>query len=330
MFILTLVTIIFGLLGFLLVLFIRHKKKNKEPMVCPLKADCGAVVNSRFAKIFGVDITLLGMLYYVLIVVTYTVLLLAPALAIAEVSFVLSGITTVAFLFSLYLVGVQAFALKQWCTWCLLSALICVGIFTFSMIAVPIDLVPLLTEYKQLIVLVHAIAAAIGVGTVTLTDVFFFRFLKDYRISKPEAEIMHVLSDVIWVALGLLVFTGIGLFIQNSEVLIQTPKFVLKMLIVIILIINGVLLNRVVHPRLMDITFGESHIKEKGEMHYLRRLSFAFGALSLISWYSVFILGWFRTISLSLPALFGIYLGIVIIAVTGSQYVDYLISKRKL
>jgi len=324
------IVIFLGVLGFLLALWIHHKKKQKEPMLCPFKGECGEVINSNYSKFLGIDLTYLGMAYYVFIALAYWSMAMFPSIVIPEVVFVILGITTFGFLFSLYLTGVQAFILKHWCTWCLFSVALCMLIFITTISGIELEIVPLLAQYKGLIVLFHAIAAAIGVGAVTITDIFFFRFLKDYRISHDEAATMQVLSNVIWFALGLLVLTGIGLFIPESDTLLLSSKFVMKMFLVLILIVNGVFLNLVVHPRLVDISFGEAHVHHSGELHHLRKLAYALGGVSIVTWYGVFILGSLRNVSLSFGELFGIYAILVAGAVAASQYMDYLMSHKKI
>lgn len=324
------IVVFLGILGFLLALWIKHKKKQQEPMVCPFKGECGAVINSRYATFLGIDLTNLGMAYYILLAMVYWVMIMIPSIVTQEVIFIVLGITIGAFLFSLYLIGVQAFILKRWCTWCLFSAALCVSIFAVTLAGVDLDVVALLAEYKGLIVLLHAIAAAIGVGAVTITDVFFFRFLKDYRISHSEAETMQTLSNVIWFALGLLVLTGIGLYLPESAALLLKSKFVMKMFLVLVLIVNGVLLNLVVHPRLVDISFGESHVHHPGELHHLRKLAYAFGGISLVTWYSVFILGSLRGVPFSVIEMLAGYAVLIVIVVAGSQYMDYLVAHKKI
>jgi uncharacterized membrane protein len=324
------VVIFLGILGFILALWISHKKKKKEPMVCPLTGECGQVINSRYATFLGIDLTSIGMAYYVVITVVYGLMLVWGSLAGPEVIFIVLGVTTFAFLFSLYLIGIQAFILKRWCTWCLFSASLCALIFIVTISGIQIDVTALLAQYKGLIVLFHAIAAAIGVGAVTITDVFFFRFLKDYRISHDEAATMQVLSNVIWFALGLLVLTGIGLFVPNAAELLAVPKFLIKQLLVLVLIGNGIMLNLVIHPRLVHISFGEAKVDHPGEMHHLRRLAYASGGISIVTWYSVFILGSLRNIPLSFGQLFSIYAILVAVAIAGSQYMDYLMTHKKI
>lgn len=43
-------------------------------------------------------------------------------------------------------------------------------------------------DFREYIVIACAFAAAIGLGGATITDVFFFKFLKDLKISECEAK----------------------------------------------------------------------------------------------------------------------------------------------
>ena len=72
----------------------------------------------------------LGMAYYAAIVVVYAFFYATPTLLIHPVlSFAILAASVGAVLFSLYLTGVQLFALKHWCSWCLASAAMCLIIF---------------------------------------------------------------------------------------------------------------------------------------------------------------------------------------------------------
>ena len=46
--------IIFGVSGFLIARYIARGKRGPKPLVCPVGADCGAVVHSEYAHFFGV------------------------------------------------------------------------------------------------------------------------------------------------------------------------------------------------------------------------------------------------------------------------------------
>ncbi|MEI6659881.1 MAG: vitamin K epoxide reductase family protein [bacterium] len=130
-----------GLCGFLLAYYIRAKKKSKKKLVCPKnpKIDCDTVIHSDYSRILGIPIEILGMLYYVLTgfahsaeIAAYPTLLYPPALFF--------GVSLCAVLFSVYLIAVQAFAIRHWCLWCLGSAMICTAIAVLSYLALTLAL----------------------------------------------------------------------------------------------------------------------------------------------------------------------------------------------
>jgi len=121
-----------GFVGFLLSNYISHKKRKKdEHFICPLRASCTEVVHSDYSRFLGIHVEYLGMIYYGFISVGYG--LLASLSGIAMFSLVLFSISTLAFLFSVYLTFVQIFILKKLCTWCLISAFFCLMIFLIAL-----------------------------------------------------------------------------------------------------------------------------------------------------------------------------------------------------
>ncbi len=132
--------IIFGLFGFSLAYYIYHKKHKKQPLVCPLQSKCELVTHSDYSKIFGVPVELLGMLYYASVVIFHGATLVAPSFVSVGMIRGALVLSACAFLFSLYLVSIQAFVLKQWCTWCLFSAGTCVFIFFFTYLSAPLGI----------------------------------------------------------------------------------------------------------------------------------------------------------------------------------------------
>jgi uncharacterized membrane protein len=71
-----------------------------------------------------------------MLTVLYSVMLLYPELHVPLVYLPVLAISVGAFLFSLYLTGVQAFKIKSWCTWCLTSAAISTTIAIVSLIKI--------------------------------------------------------------------------------------------------------------------------------------------------------------------------------------------------
>ncbi|HCB35168.1 MAG: hypothetical protein A2W52_04035 [Candidatus Taylorbacteria bacterium RIFCSPHIGHO2_02_49_25] len=116
--------------GLLLAAFIHFKKRLHTTLVCPIGHSCDPVVHSDYSRFMDIPVEILGIIYYTIIVVAYSTLLAMPTLhETALLAPTLLGLSAVAFLFSLYLTAVQAFILKEWCTWCLISAALCAIIF---------------------------------------------------------------------------------------------------------------------------------------------------------------------------------------------------------
>lgn len=110
--------------------YIRHHKKNvKESLICPLRANCDTVIHSDYSVVFGIPIEALGMTYYGLLALSYGSLIIFPVLEQPLIVSALLSVTVFAFIFSIYLTMLQAFIIKNWCTWCLISASICATIF---------------------------------------------------------------------------------------------------------------------------------------------------------------------------------------------------------
>lgn len=117
------ITELIAIAGFALATYIHFHKRTATPLVCPIGHHCDAVIHSDYSTFIGFPVEVLGMVYYALIVAGYWMFRAHTAFQI------LSG---AAFGFSLYLVAVQIFVLRQWCTWCLLSAALCTSIFILS------------------------------------------------------------------------------------------------------------------------------------------------------------------------------------------------------
>jgi len=88
--------------------------------VCPAtgRFDCGTVLNSSYSKMGGVPISLWGLATNLIML---GILLLQPRLAFFATYGVMLffGVIVFAFLFSVYLVYLQAFVIKAYCIWCL-------------------------------------------------------------------------------------------------------------------------------------------------------------------------------------------------------------------
>lgn len=119
--------LLLAFLGFIDAGYISWKKKRKEKLVCFLGSDCNTVVKSSYATLFGVDNTLIGMMYYasiffLFLIQSFVVLPFFVTLGVLIVS-------AIAALTSLYLLVIQLFVLKEWCDYCMIAAVINILLF---------------------------------------------------------------------------------------------------------------------------------------------------------------------------------------------------------
>lgn len=322
--------IAFALWGIGITVRIYREKRKGGPMVCPLGADCKEVVTSEFSSFLGIGLEIFGILYYLLILISYTILLLFPQIFNDFAMFVLTGFTIGAFLFSLYLTFVQAFYLKSWCTWCLISAGVSTTIFTLSTIGLFVSdfkFIPIFELLAQPIMALHLVGFALGVGGITVSSILFFRFLKDFKISPSEDKVLKTISQVVWLGLFLVILSGIGLYVPKMEMLNESPVFLVKMVVVLIIILNGAFLDLVISPKLIKISFKGSGLVSK--IQRMRSMAFASGAVALVSWYSAFILGTIENIPLSTTHIFSIYFALIVLAIIFSQVAEKLLSSKR-
>ncbi|MFA6536455.1 MAG: vitamin K epoxide reductase family protein [Candidatus Paceibacterota bacterium] len=125
---------VLGFCGFAVSHFIYTEKQKPTPIVCPVGFDCDAVVRSRFGSLMGVRLEVAGMAYYGLIALCYTYFVFLPSANSPTVALLLFLISAGGFLMSFSLSLVQTFIIKQYCTWCLVSAFITTAIFILMFI----------------------------------------------------------------------------------------------------------------------------------------------------------------------------------------------------
>lgn len=131
---------IVGISGFSLANYIYRCKHKVKPLVCPLRSNCDEVVRSKYSKLFGIPLEVLGMVYYGFVTVIHALMIFMPSLATNWELILGLVASSAAFLFSIYLTSIQAFVLKEWCTWCLTSATFCLIIFVTTYLSAPAGL----------------------------------------------------------------------------------------------------------------------------------------------------------------------------------------------
>src|SRR5262245_16933506 len=104
-------------------------KRNSGPIPCHVTRGCTDVLTSQYSAVGGIPISVFGLIFYVT-VFSLAVFQITGAGRTLKWIFWL-GSTALAI--SAVLVGIQAFALKAYCEYCLLSAILVLIIFLLSL-----------------------------------------------------------------------------------------------------------------------------------------------------------------------------------------------------
>lgn len=122
----------FGLLdaGYLTVL---HYKNIIPP--CTL-AGCEKVLNSTYSMLGPVPVALLGVIFYLTVIVICLLILIEGKNELLRVFYFM---TAVGFLASLVLFFIQFYLIHSFCQYCILSEVISVGIFVLSLLKIRED-----------------------------------------------------------------------------------------------------------------------------------------------------------------------------------------------
>ncbi len=185
------------------------------------------------------------------------------------------------------------------------------------------EAVPFIAEYKHLFVIAHVLAVVVGMGTAVVTDILCLRFGFNKKLSRFEVGTIRFLSQVVTVSLFGIVATGALVFLSDPERYLASVKFLTKMSIVGVLCVNGFLLHRYVFTHI-----GDKNILTSPRARTLRKIGFALGAVSLVSWVSALSLGVLLHIPVSYNTAILIYVFALALGVIASQIIESLALER--
>lgn len=117
---LRIISIVLVVVGLLISGYLSYSKLTETPTICTETGgfNCEVVQSSIYAKLAGIPVAYLGFLSYLALAAIIVLENRVPFLREYGITLVF-GITLLAFLFSMWLVYVQAFRLEAFCIWCL-------------------------------------------------------------------------------------------------------------------------------------------------------------------------------------------------------------------
>ena len=171
-------------------------------------------------------------------------------------------------------------------------------------------------DLKMLYTIAHIFGAVIGAGGAYMSDMMFLSTMRDQRISPTELRFLSLGSRMVWGGLALLTLSGIGLFSTDPVGYLYSTKFIAKMSIVLIIILNGLIFYRIHHPRMER--HENEHLPSSDEFRRTRVWLLISGAISVTSWSVALVLGVLRGLSFTYLQIIGVYGALLIIACVGA------------
>ncbi len=167
-------------------------------------------------------------------------------------------------------------------------------------------------DYKTAITIVHLFGVVLGAGGAIASDFIFFSSIKDKKITSTELRFLRVGSRMVWIGVGLLVISGILIFFTDPINYLQSSKFLSKMAIVAVVIINGIFFHLSHLPHIHR--YLGQHLPTSSEFMKKSNALLASGAISMVSWSVAVVLGALPSLPFSFTEIFTSYLVVITIA----------------
>jgi len=160
-------------------------------------------------------------------------------------------------------------------------------------------------DLKTLVTIIHVFGAIIWAGSAYMSDAMFFMSMKDVKIEKIELRFMKLWSMMVWFGLSVLILSWIILFLMDVDKYIESTKFLAKMTIVCIIVLNGIFFHKIHLPRIQR--HENNDLPSSDEFTRSVHLLIGSGTLSFLSWTIVVILWMLRSIPYSYMQIMLVY-----------------------
>lgn len=161
-------------------------------------------------------------------------------------------------------------------------------------------------DTKTLYTIGHLIGVALGAGGAFVSDAMFIKSARDKRFSRTEIGFLKLGSTLVWIGVAVLIGSGAALFSLDPAGYMASSKFLTKITIVGIIILNGLVFH-FWHLPLID-RHKDIHFATSDEFVRKRVWVLMSGGISGFSWTVAIVLGALRGLPYSYGTLMLIYL----------------------
>jgi hypothetical protein len=178
---------------------------------------------------------------------------------------------------------------------------------------------------RRLYLTLHVFSVVLGMGAALVSDYLFTFFVRDFKINKFEHSTFRRMSKLVWASLYAITLSGIAVFLSDISKYAHSDKFLTKMTVVFVIVINGYLMKRLLEPVLHKLKFDADFTFHKIT---LRKKAFVLGAISGASWLSAFVLAMLKNLPYTYFKMLSVYGLVVLGAIIMAQVVEKTISRE--
>jgi len=147
-------------------------------------------------------------------------------------------------------------------------------------------------DYKTITTIIHVLGVILGAGGAFMSDVMFASSIRDEKVTHTEMRFLRLGSIVVWIGLAIIIISGFLIFMTDPNGYLASHKFLAKMTIVAIIVVNGLVFHLIHIPRLHR-HIGH-HFPSSDEFERSVPILLMNGVISVVSWLAAFILGMMR------------------------------------
>jgi uncharacterized membrane protein len=126
------IILVLSVLGIAVSIYLSWTYLSGSHIVCTTHG-CDAVRSSSYSKLFGIPMPIFGILFYLAIGFLALISQIGEKTFTIGVKRLIIVVSTFGFLYSVYLTSLEAFVIKAYCDWCLVSAGISTLIFIIAL-----------------------------------------------------------------------------------------------------------------------------------------------------------------------------------------------------
>ncbi len=184
----------------------------------------------------------------------------------------------------------------------------------------------LLEHYQDVFMVVHVIAMSLAIGAATVHDLAFYQQIKFFDREKWNNRVFQISKTLIFSAMFWILISGLGLFWSNRTELLNSPIFVLKLIITAVVFINSFILYQFVLDKVAQSLKYSQNAKPRPSLS--RKLAFIMSGISLSSWFSIAALSSVKQLKIEFNILLAFYLGLILVSILVGLYSEFRFSRR--